>query len=242
MTSFTPASLAHLDAVPVFACLEPAERGLLLPHCRIRVYPKGETIFSEGERTVDLTFVVFGSVKVVKTSEERSVVVGLLGPGDPLGIVAPLQSLPYPATAVTVEPTTILQIPERDFFRVVDRHPEITRQLLQMFMVRQAEVAGRLRDMTVSVERRVARALLVLERRIGRKTEAGVEIPMALNRQDLADLAGTTIETAIRIMSRWGKEGTVLTGEHGFTVPDIARLQAIAHIALVRSGEDDATS
>ena len=225
---YTPAARAHLDAVPVFACLNPAERGILLPHCRIRVYRKGETIFQEGETTVDMTFVVLGSVKVVKTAQDRGVVVGMLGQGDPLGIVAPLHSMPYPATAVAVEPTTILQIPERDFFSIIERHPEITRQLLQMFMVRQAEVAQRLQDMTVSVERRVARALLVLERRIGRTGANGVEIPMPLNRQDLADLGGTTIETAIRIMSRWGKEGIVLTEEHGFRIPDLARLQAIA--------------
>jgi CRP/FNR family transcriptional regulator len=82
--------------------------------------------------------------------------------------------------------------------------------------------------MTVSVERRVARALLVLERTVGRAGAGGVEIPMPLNRQDLADLGGTTIETAIRIMSRWGKEGIVLTLGHGFLIPDLARLQAIA--------------
>ena len=229
MTSaYTPASRAHLDAILIFACLNPAERGILVPHCRIRVYRKGTTIFSEGETTVDMTFVVLGSVKVVKTAQDRSVVVRLVGAGEPLGIVAPLHRMPYPASAAAVEPTTILQIPERDFFSIIERHPEITRQLLQMFMVRQAELAQRLQDMTVSVERRVARALLVLERTVGRAGAGGVEIPMPLNRQDVADLGGTTIETAIRIMSRWGKDGIVLTEEHGFLIPDLARLRAIA--------------
>ena len=39
---------------------------------------------------------------------------------------------------------------------------------------------------------------------------------MPLSRQDLADLLGTTVETSIRIMSRWGKDGVVQTREGGF--------------------------
>ena len=45
--------------------------------------------------------------------------------------------------------------------------------------------------------------------------------------QEIADLAGTTVETAIRIMSRWGKEGLVLTEEDGFVIPDVTRLRAL---------------
>lgn len=223
-----PAARAHLDVLPLFACLNPAERGIVLPHCRVLVFRKGETVFEEGERSSNLSFVVLGGIKVVKRSQERSVVVRMLGPGEPIGIVAALQSIPYPATAVAVEPTTVLQLPERDFFGLADRHPEITRQLLQMFMVRQAELAQRLQDMTLSVERRVARGLLVLARKIGRAEGSGILIPLSLNRQDVADLAGTTIETAIRVMSRWGKEGLVVTLDHGFSIPDLARLRPIA--------------
>jgi len=223
-----PASRAHLDAIPVFSCLNPAERGILLPHCRIRVFRKGEMVFTEGDRTTELSFVVFGSVKVLKSAQDRNVLVRLLGPGEPIGIVASLQSIPYPASAIAVEPSTVLQIPERNFFGIIDRHPEITRQLLQLFMIRQAELAQSLQDMMVSVERRVARALLVLGKKIGQREGAGTFIPLWLNRQDIADLAGTTIETAIRIMSRWGKDGVVITREHGFLIPSMERLRAIA--------------
>jgi CRP/FNR family transcriptional regulator len=53
-------------------------------------------------------------------------------------------------------------------------------------------------------------------------------IPMPLSRQELADLTGTTIETAIRIMSRWGKEGLVRTEKEGFTVLDRPALEVLA--------------
>jgi CRP/FNR family transcriptional regulator len=51
---------------------------------------------------------------------------------------------------------------------------------------------------------------------------------MALSRQELADLSGTTIETCIRIMSRWGKEGLVRTEADGFTVLDREVLELLA--------------
>jgi CRP/FNR family transcriptional regulator len=51
---------------------------------------------------------------------------------------------------------------------------------------------------------------------------------MALSRQELADLTGTTIETAIRIMSRWGKDEIVRTDKDGFVLLDRAALEEIA--------------
>jgi CRP/FNR family transcriptional regulator len=48
---------------------------------------------------------------------------------------------------------------------------------------------------------------------------------MPLSRQELADLTGTTIETCIRIMSRWGKDGIVTTEREGFLVKDLATLE-----------------
>ena len=51
---------------------------------------------------------------------------------------------------------------------------------------------------------------------------------MALSRQDLADLTGTTIETCIRIMSRWGKEGLVRTDKDGFVLLDRPALEKLS--------------
>jgi CRP/FNR family transcriptional regulator len=83
-------------------------------------------------------------------------------------------------------------------------------------------------DMTGSVEYRVARLFLTLAERLGHKRDGEIFLPLPLSRQDIADLVGTTIETAIRIMSRWQKEGVVETDPRGFLVRDPAALRAIA--------------
>jgi len=86
----------------------------------------------------------------------------------------------------------------------------------------------RLADMTGSVEYRVARLFTTLSERMGQKTADGVFIPLALSRQEIADLVGTTVETAIRVMSRWQKEKIVETEKKGFLIRDIESLREIA--------------
>jgi CRP-like cAMP-binding protein len=78
------------------------------------------------------------------------------------------------------------------------------------------------------VETRLAHLFLKLADKVGRPDGRGTFIPMALSRQDLADLTGTTIETCIRIMSRWGKEGSVITEKDGFIVVDRSTLERLA--------------
>ena len=51
---------------------------------------------------------------------------------------------------------------------------------------------------------------------------------MHLSRQEIADLVGTTIETAIRIMSRWQKDGLVETEKDGFLIRRIGDLRDLA--------------
>jgi CRP/FNR family transcriptional regulator len=63
---------------------------------------------------------------------------------------------------------------------------------------------------------------------MGRPDRGGTFIPLSLSRQELADMTGTTIETCIRIMSRWGKEEIVRTEKDGFVVLSGSELEAIA--------------
>jgi len=221
-------ALPHFGAISLFQCLKPSETAQLASHSRVRVFDRGETIFEEGDRSNDLSFVIFGNVKVMKAGKGRDVILGLFGPGEPIGAVAVFEGTTYPGTAVAIEPTTVLHVPEREFFATIDRNPDITRRLLQGLMLRQIEVTRRLADLTGSVEYRVARLFLTLAHRTGTGAGKAVEIPMALSRQEIADLTATTIETAIRVMSRWGKEGLVTTHPAGFTIHDLAALEALA--------------
>ncbi|HEY6146552.1 MAG TPA: Crp/Fnr family transcriptional regulator, partial [Thermoanaerobaculia bacterium] len=144
------------------------------------------------------------------------------------GAVAVFERRPFPATAVALEPSSVLSVPEHRFFGVIERNPEITRRLLAGLTLRLMTLNRRLADMTGSVEYRCARLFETLASRIGQPRDGGVFVPLPLSRQEIADLTGTTVETAIRIMSRWQKSGLVETGRKGFLILDPAALREIA--------------
>jgi CRP/FNR family transcriptional regulator, nitrogen oxide reductase regulator len=79
------------------------------------------------------------------------------------------------------------------------------------------------------VEYRIAHLLLKLADRIGEEATAdGITIPIVLSRQDIADLVGTTVETAIRVMSRWRKMGIVVNDKKGIIIRDRETLEDLA--------------
>jgi len=122
-----------------------------------------------------------------------------------------------------------LLTPRPSFFSLLEQHPSLVRGLLLGLTQRLVELTNRLTEMTGGrVEARFARLFLKLAENMGRPGTGGTSIPMALSRQEPADLTGTTIETCIRIMSRWGKDEIVRTEKHGFVLLDKAALEELA--------------
>ena len=161
-----------------------------------------------------------GRVKVFKsTPAGKEIILEIFGAGDPLGAVAVYESVPFFASAIALEPTQTLSIEQAAFFRLLEHDPAFVRGLLSGLTIRLAELTRRLADLSgARVDVRLARLFLKLCDRIGRQERGGIFVPMPLSRQELADLAGTTIETTIRIMSRWQKEDVLHTEKDGFVV------------------------
>jgi len=218
------------DAIPTLRSLGEEDRNALSPLCELAAYGKGETIFEEGDPAERIHFLFVGRVKIVKAGRDRDLILEILGPGEPVGAVAVFERRPFPATAVALESSGVVSIPEREFFSLIEKRPEITRRLLAGLTLRLMSLNRRLADMTGSVDYRAARLFLTLADRMGQPRAEGVFVPLALSRQDIADLAGTTIETAIRVMSRWQKEGLVETEKKGFLIRRLSGLREIAPV------------
>jgi CRP/FNR family transcriptional regulator len=138
------------------------------------------------------------------------------------------ENSPLMASAQALEPTACLAIAQRDFFALLEQHPAFVRGLLSGLTIRLAELTRRLAEMTGRVEGRFARLFLKLADQIGKAERGGIFVAMPLTRQELADLTGTTIETAIRIMSRWQKDEVVRTEKDGFVIVDRPALEHAA--------------
>jgi CRP-like cAMP-binding protein len=218
-----------LRKIPLFKRVADVDRARIADVAHIKRFGPGELIFREGDAADMFLTIVEGRVKVFKaTPAGKEIILEIFGAGDPLGAVAVYESTHLPASALALEATECLAISRRDFFHLLEQHPELVRALLSGLTLRLAELTRRLADMTGRVEARFARFFLKLADQIGKPERGGIFVAMPLTRQELADLTGTTIETAIRIMSRWQREEVIHTEKDGFVIVNRAVLEEVS--------------
>ena len=219
-----------LRATPVFRKLAPADRQTIARAASVRHYARGETIFEQGTASDAFYTIASGRVKIFKMMPTgKDIILEVFGAGDPLGAVAAYDGRPFPASAVALEDTTCVLIPRASFFALLEQHPSLVRGLMLGLTVRLVELTNRLAELSGGrIEPRFARLFVKLAGEMGRPGRGGTVIPLALSRQELADMTGTTIETCIRIMSRWGKQEIVRTDKDGFVILDRKALDGVA--------------
>jgi CRP-like cAMP-binding protein len=219
-----------LRVTPVFSRLSPEDRRKVAAVSSVREYPKGETLFEQESPSDAFYAIARGRVKIFKMMPSgKDVILEVFGPGDPLGAVATYTGRPFPASAVALEDTTCVLVPRPAFFTLLEQHPTLVRGLLLGLTTRLVELTNRIAELTGGrIEPRFARLFLKLATDMGRPDPRGIFVPLPLSRQELADMTGTTIETCIRIMSRWGKDEIVRTEKDGFIVADRPALEALA--------------
>ena len=215
---------------PLFRRVGAEDRHHVLQVAHVKRYARGEVIFHEGDPADTFLAIVDGRVKVFKaTPGGKEIILEIFGAGDPLGAVAVYENKDLPASALALEDTQCIAIGRADFFTLLEQHPAIVRALLSGLTLRLAELTRRLAEMTAGrVEARFARLFLKLASQIGKRERGGIFVAMPLTRQELADLTGTTIETAIRTMSRWHKDHVLQTEKDGFVIINRASLEEAA--------------
>ena len=168
-----------------------------------------------------------GHVKILRHARSgKDVVLELLGPGEAFGGVAVIERRPYPASAQATEPTVVTRIPQDLICALAERHPSIVRQMALLIGQRLRAAHESVTSLaTDPVEARLASALLRIAEREGRSTRDRVTLPFQLTRQSLADMTGTTVETAIRVLGRWQREGWLEEKEGHLVLTDVAKLR-----------------
>jgi CRP/FNR family transcriptional regulator, nitrogen oxide reductase regulator len=218
-----------LRTTPIFSRLAVEDRRKIAEVATVREFARGEPVFEQEAPPDAFYAIAAGRVKIFKMMPNgKDLILEVFGPGDPLGAVAAYLGRPFPASATALEPTTCVLIPRPEFFRLLEQHPSLVRGLLLGLTVRLVELTNRLAELTGGrIEPRFARLFVKLAHEMGRPERGGTFIPLPLSRQELADMTGTTIETCIRIMSRWGKDDIVRTEKDGFVVIGHAELTQI---------------
>lgn len=176
-----------------------------------------------------LSVVTRGRVKVVQTAPGgRDVLVEIAGPGAAHGDADVFAGTRHGTTAIALEDVEVVQLPVADLIAVLASEPDASLAVLRGVAKHLRSLRQRVGDLGEGgVERRLAIAMCRLCEMTDATPGDFVEIPVPLSRQDLADLVGTSLETAIRVMTRWARKGVVATRSGGFVVQDCAKLQSL---------------
>jgi CRP/FNR family transcriptional regulator len=211
-----------LRQVPLFASLTNEQIAAAAGWFRVETFAQDAMIFLEGDPADRLWVVASGQVKIVKhTRDGQENLLEVITPGEMFG-GAGLLLAEHPATAVAMTPTIALSIERGPYLQLIRQYPDVALRIIDLLGER-LQAAMKMRALAVErVDVRLANILLKLCDKvgepIGEPAEEGTRINLPLSRQDLADMAGTTIETAIRVMSRLRKEGLVHTEAGGYVV------------------------
>jgi CRP-like cAMP-binding protein len=200
-----------LNDLPMFKPLSDEDIIEIKDYVITESYRKKESIFTEGDSAEWLYFVSEGKVKITKLSQDgKEIILELIHPLDVFGAIAVLKSFPYPANAVAMEDSKVLKISKQNLMRVLDRFPFVMHSFID-------SLGDRLRDSheatkNIALEKvgsRIAALLLKLSEQMGTDTPEGREIGLKLTKQDIAEMVGTTVETSIRTMSRFKRDGLI---------------------------------
>jgi CRP/FNR family transcriptional regulator len=173
-----------------------------------RSFAPGEFIFWEEDAPEWFYIVAEGRVKILKHSSlGKEFIIAFFSPGEMFGEVAVFEDKPYPASAQATVETKVLGIKKEDFLSFLAQRPQVALRIISVLGGRLREAQSRLQDLAGErVEQRLARTLLMLSAKLGST--------LPFTRQEIADMAGTTTETAIRFMSRL-KDGGIIRSVRG---------------------------
>jgi len=166
-----------------------------------RHYHKGELIFSEGSQPRGLFCMQSGDAKVVQSGGDgREQILHLANTGHIMGYRALLSDDVFSCSAIAHEESDICLIPKAVFTRLTETNSQLNLQLIHLLS---AELKNVERKLTNAVQKpvlnRLAQAILGLIGHYGLEAD-GCTIQTSVKREELANLAGTTRETATRLL------------------------------------------
>lgn len=201
---------------------------------------KGELIFQEGDKGQGFYIVGAGKIKVFKMSfEGKEQILHIYGPGHIFGEVPVFQGKSFPASAMALEPSTILFLPRQAFVRQIETSPALAMNML-------ADLSRRLREFTVQIENlslkevpaRLAAYILTLAQEesellqtsaLRKKGLPTAIVSLPVSKVQLASLIGTTPETVSRVLKKMDQSGFIKTEGKKILILDHGGLEALSH-------------
>ena len=224
-------TLDELSRLPLLKILSGADRQGALQNLTEQRYTKKDVIFREGDPTEYFHIVKEGTVKCVKsTPNGKECTLKMLMPGDLFCCdAAAFEGACHPGTAQPMGDVSILRMNKNAYFEMLRRNPEAAIEVIRHLGNRLNEAQENAKVLALDrTDQRLASLLVDLATRSGIPDSQGIKLTVRLTRQDMANMVGTTTETAIRIMGRFKRDRLVSGTATHLVIRNLARLKAIA--------------
>ena len=223
----TTEQFATLRRVPVFATLPDDELARVADVAVPRSYGAGEVVFREGDESNTCYVVRTGKARAVREhTDGRSITLAHFGPGDIFGELAMFDNERRSATVQTLEETDVTAILGPDMRRLMREHPDISVHLMAALARRLRETNERLtRQSFQTVQSRVAGVLAQMVKSARAEGTTGADVLIVSTQAELAQLAGSSRESASRFLAVLERAGIISQGRGKLVVHDAAALE-----------------
>ncbi len=203
-------SIKFLRNIPIFSDLNDSTLDKIFQSGYIKAYNKNDIILTEEESGNSMFFIVEGKVKVLRSDEDKEIIISLLGPGDFFGEMAILDGMGRSATVSAVENSKLFILQRNEFLDLLNTHPEVSISLLKELSIRLRNATNKIKALSLKdAEGKVATVLIQLADDIGKIKHGVVEIDNLPFQQELANMAGTSRETVSRTLHSFAKKGLI---------------------------------
>jgi CRP-like cAMP-binding protein len=203
----------------------------LMQHGESFRFERGDRLWGQDDPADSVVAVCTGALKTVREwPGDKSMIMDITFRGGITGAEAAVPDMRRTSTCIALTSGRAMRIGIGTLRRIAREDPNALRALLGALARAQSGFAARLDETQRGpVEERLARVLLRIGDEVGLRDSRGTFIPVALSRGDLADLVGCRVETTIRIMTRWQRQGVVETQREGLVLVDSDALREVAH-------------
>jgi len=224
--------IEYLKELPVIKLLKEDELKKVEDKFHLENIAKNKFVAEEGSSCIWIYFVCTGRVKLLAHSAAgKDFILRIVSANDLLSdhnmLFERNPECVYSAKAL--EASVVVKISANDFASIIEKKVELYKSYAAIIDSHLIEAYQGLKNMAFEkVERRIARHIIQFAKNTGEKTDEGVRLGVKLSRQEIANLTGTTIETAIRVMSKFKKLKVIMEKDGHIYIVERHKLVNIA--------------
>ncbi len=195
-------------------------------------FKKGEHIFTQGDTPKGIFIINLGKVLIARLADNgNEQVIKMANSGDIIGYRALLSNEIYSSTATAIETTDVCFLPRHLFFSYLEHNVTIAGALLKIASEDLKKSERKIVDLNQkSAKERIAEALLYIKEIYGVESD-GATLSATLSRGDIANIAGTTRETSIRVLAELHHKGIIDFIGKSIRICDFQSLVTLANVS-----------